>query len=149
MASIWDVTLEDTTAEQNDYPVLPDGVYEFQVEKVTGKEYLPKPGGKIKNRCAEIDLQMIVETSEREYRVFDRLYSDPTTAWKMTAFAKSIGEFKTGMTPSELLRKAKDAIGNFRVKTKVYNGKKQNEVKEYIFKESAPAAEVSDEDLPF
>ncbi len=148
MASIWDVTLEDTQATENDYPVLPDGVYEFQVEKVTGKEYVPKPGGKM-GRCAEIDIQMRVDTKEREYRVFDRLYSDPTAVWKMTAFAKSIGVFKTGMTPSALLKSADSAIGNFEVKTKVYNGKKQNEVKRYIFKEPVPEIKVSDEDLPF
>lgn len=143
MASIWDVTLEDTNEATNDYPLLPDGTYEFQVEKVTGKEYTPKPGGKM-GRCAEIDLQMRVDTADREYKVFDRLYTDPSAIWKMTAFAKSIGEFKTGMTPSALLRAAEGAIGNFEVRTHEYNGKKSNEVKRYIAKPT-----IGNEDLPF
>lgn len=146
MANVWDVTLEDTQNSTNNYPVLPAGVYEFQVEKVTGKEYVPKPGGKM-GRCAEIDLQLRIDTPEREFRVFDRLYSDPTAKWKMTKFAKCIGVFREGMTPAELLKAAKDAIGNCEIGIHQYQGKDQNGVKEYIFKE--PVAEISDEDLPF
>lgn len=144
MASVWDVKLENTQEKSNDYPVLPEGVYEFQVEKVTGVEYLPKPGAKME-RCAEIDLQLRIDTPEREYRVFDRLYSAETAKWKMTKFAKCIGVFREGMTPSDLLMAAKDGIGNCKVGIHQYKGKDQNDVKEYI----EPVATVSDEELPF
>ena len=96
MASIWDTAMKSEVT--NEYPVVQPGEYEFQVEKATGKEYTPKPTSKI-GRCAEIDLQLRVDTPTGEVRVFDRLYSDPTTIWKMTAFAKCIGVFSEGMTP--------------------------------------------------
>lgn len=147
MASIWDAPLKDTQQEKTEYPTLPAGEYTFQVVKATGKEYTPRPGAKI-GKCAEIDLQLRVESTERDVTVFDRLYSDPQTVWKMTAFAKSIGVFKAGMTPGELLRNAQDGIGKAFVKlAPASNGyPARNEIGKYI---EAPKKDVEADDLPF
>lgn len=140
--SIWDAELPE---DAGSYKVAKPGKYTFQVEKVTAKEFTPKPTSKIKSKCAEIDLQMRVETPDGDVTVFDRLYSDPSTIWKMTAFAKSIGVFKSGMTPGMLMRQCQDGIGQVEVGVREYNGKEQNEVKSYIEKEEAP----SNDELPF
>lgn len=150
MASIWDVTLtEDSTSTTKEFPTLPNGRYQFEVVKVTGKEYLPHAGSKI-GKCAELDLQLRVEGEGKEVTVFDRLYSDPKTIWKMTAFAKCIGVFKAGMTPGELLRSAETNIGwadiTLRPATNEYPAR--NEVKSYVVPEG-PKALKTPEDLPF
>ena len=148
MSNIWDETLTDnSTNTTRDFPTLPAGRYQFEVTKVTGKEYLPKLGSKI-GKCAEIDVQLRVEGDGKEVTVFDRLYSDPKTVWKMTAFAKCIGIFEPGMTPGQVLRKSTGNIGtadfSFREATSMYPAR--NEVKTYIVPEEKAA---SNEDLPF
>lgn len=146
--SIWDAELNDNNTNTGEYPTLPSGEYVFQVVKVTGKEYSPKPGAKMK-KCAEIDVQMRVEDGKgKEITVFDHLYSDPIAIWKMTAFAKSIGVFKPGMTPGRLLKDAEDGIGKaYFIYREAANGySARNEVRRYIEKETVPAM---DEELPF
>lgn len=140
--SIWDSALPNNNEEQNDYPVSDPGEFQFQVVEAKGKEYLPSGSSKI-SRCAEIDVRLRVEGKingqTHDVTVFDRLYADPKTVWKMTAFAKSIGVFKEGMTPGDLLKSIGDSIGNAEIGVREYNGSKQNEVKRYIpLKEKLP-----------
>ena len=145
---IWDTAMNDETTVKSDFPVAEPGEYVFQVEKVTGKEYTPKPTSKI-SKCAVISLQLRIETPKGDVRVFDRLYSDPTTIWKMTAFAKSIGVFKPGMTPGDLLKAAEEGIGRAYIKlipaTSLYPEK--NEVGRYI--EMEKPEKVDSKGLPF
>ncbi len=152
MSGIWDETIRDNNQETvSEFPTLPEGTYAFEVEKVTGKEYQPKLGSKI-GRCAEIDLQLRVEGNGQDVRVFDRLYSDPKTVWKMTAFSKCVGVFEEGMTPGQLLRKAEGAIGKAHVILRpAANGyQARNEIKAYLPQPQAPKAkETRSDDLPF
>lgn len=150
MANIWDVTLTDNnTNTTKEFPTLPAGRYQFEVVKVTGKEYQPRAGSKI-GRCAELDLQLRVEGEGKEVTVFDRLYSDPKTIWKMTNFAKCIGVFKAGMTPGQLLRAAETNIGwaDFTLTPATNEYPARNEVKAYVVPEGPKALETP-EDLPF
>lgn len=151
--SVWDVQMKSDTAKKNEYPVAKPGEYEFQVEKALGKVFKPGPGSKI-GQCAEIDLQLRVETPEGDVKVFERLYSDPICIWKMTAFAKCIGIFFENMTPGDVLKRAEGEIGRAKIKlipaTTQYPEK--NEVETYIEKaKPAPAKKAEDdfEDLPF
>lgn len=143
--SIWDTPIKDDNKNTNSFPVAKPGEYEFEVEKIKGREYTPKPSSRI-GKCAQIDLQLRVETPEGDVRVFDRLYSDPLTLWKMTAFAKSIGIFTDMMTPGDILQKAEGEIGKAYIKLIPANGQypEKNEVGRYIEK---PAADP--EELPF
>lgn len=145
---IWDTEMNDEVTVKSDFPVAEPGEYIFQVEKAVGKEYTPKPTSKI-GKCAVISLQLRIETPNGDVRVFDRLYSDPTTIWKMTAFAKSIGVFRKGMTPGDVLRSAEAGIGKAYIKlvpaTKEYPEK--NEVGRYIEKELPEKDD--NKDLPF
>lgn len=151
MASIWEEELKEDEIANNEYPTIPAGRYQFEVVKVTGKEYTPKPGSKI-GKCAEIDLQLRVEGKDRDVTVFDRLYSDPRTVWKMTAFAKCIGVFEKGMTPGQLLRKSEGQIGEADVLLRPAEGNypARNEIKSYNAPKEEPEKEaVKPEDLPF
>ena len=149
MAGIWDEEIKDNqSGERNEYPTLPEGTYQFEVVKVTGKEYQPRLGSKI-GKCAEIDVQLRVEGEKADVHVFDRLYSDPKTIWKMTAFAKCLGIFEAGMTPGQLLRKSEGCIGKAHIILRPATGEyaARNEVKAYIPQETT--TKDSEEDLPF
>lgn len=144
--SFWDTPIK-SEPKKSEYKVAKEGTYEFQVERVTGKEYVPGPSSKI-GRCAEIDLQLRVETPEGDIRVFDRLYSDPLTIWRMTAFAKCVGIFAEFMTPGDLLNKANGTIGKAFIKYVPAKGEwaEKNEVGRYLEPETAPD---NSEELPF
>ncbi|MBQ9046780.1 MAG: hypothetical protein IJ120_02660 [Solobacterium sp.] len=139
MADMWDNTLPEETEQE--HIVLKPGTYTFQVVTATGKIYEPKPTSRI-GRCAQIDLRLRCE-SDRDVTVFDSLYADPSTAWKLTAFAKCIGVYHQNMTPRELLKECEGGIGQVNLIVEEYNGKKRNRVKQYI-----PAV-VAPDDLPF
>lgn len=151
MANIWEIELTDDSqqTDKKDFPVLPAGRYEFEVEQATGKEYTPSPTSKI-GKCAEIDLRLRVEPADGSpVLVFDRLYSDPKTIWKMTAFAKCVGIFKAGMTPADVLKACTGCIGIADIKVTPASGQyaAKNEVKAYLPKQ-APTIE-DQKDLPF
>ena len=149
MASIWDEALNENSTSSNEYPTIPAGIYDFEVVGVRGKEYEPKPGAKMK-KCAEIIVQLRVEGKEREVMVFEHLYSDPIAVWKMTAFAKCIGVFETGMTPGKLLKKAEGGIGraDFRLREAANGFPARNEVKTFIEKKTEKK-KLDFEELPF
>lgn len=148
---IWDEALKEDTTRENEYPTLPEGTYSFEVVKVDGKEYTPTLGSKI-GKCAEIDLRLRVESEDKEVIIFDRLYSDPKTLWKMTAFAKCIGIFKPGMTPGMVLKNCIGCVGKasvvLRPATTQYAAR--NEIKSYLPPAEVPAYNPTEaKDLPF
>jgi len=143
--NIWNAAMTDSTQQDvNEYPVADAGTYEFEVVSAKGKEHLAVPGGKI-GHCAEIDLQMRFEAKvngvSKDVMVFDRLYADPSTIWKMTAFAKAVGIYQDGMTAGDMLKMISGNIGKAEIGIREYKGKKQNEVKKYIAQKGS--------DLPF
>lgn len=147
--SIWETKLEDTQ-ESHEYPTLPAGEYFFEVVKASGKEFEPKPGGRLP-RCAEIDLQLRIETEDGTVvTVFDRLYSAPKNLWKMTEFAKCIDVFKAGMTPGDLLKASQGCFGKAFVKLIPAHGPyaAKNEIGKYIAHEPVPDT-TNSENLPF
>lgn len=146
---VWDAKMPaDAANESREFPLAKPGVYEFEVIGVTGKEYTPSRTSKI-GKCAEIDLTLRVETPEGDVRVWDRLYSDPATIWKMTAFAKCIDVFSSGMTPGDLLKKANGCIGKAEISVRPAHDPypASNVVKRYIVQEKNSI--IGNEDLPF
>lgn len=149
-ASIWDTPIKEEESQEREYPVLEPGKYDFEVIDVQPKEYIPRATSKI-GRCAQIDIRLRVE-GDQDVNVFEKLFSDPKTAWKMNQFAKSIGIYSDGMTPGDIIKRAKGCIGKAEFDLEEYNGKKRNTVKAYIEQkqEAAPSASAIDnEDLPF
>lgn len=146
MADIWGTTLTAGEEQTGEYPVLPAGTYTFEVENIVGKEYTPKPTSKI-GHCAQIDLRLRCEGPATDVRVFESLFSDPNTIWKMTQFAKCIGVYYEGMTPRDLLKAAEGGIGKANLIIEEYNGKKRNRVKAYLAQEKTEAPNT--DNLPF
>jgi len=142
--SVWDTQMNSDDDKGMDFPVLPEGRYWYEVTKAVGKEYNPKPGGKI-GKCAQIELTMRVEApkGQKDVTVFESLFSDPKMIWKMTQFAKSADIFHEGMTPGELIRKCEGAAGYADFVVEEYNGRKRNRVKNFV------VSEKSTTDLPF
>lgn len=142
--SIYDQRYFDTPQEQTEHPVLDPGTYEFEVVKTTLKEYLPKPTSRI-GHCAQLDVQLRIND---KYTVFESLFFDPTTLWKATQFAKSIGIYdtKNGISPIEADRKSVGMIGEAELIVEEYNGKKRNRVRRFIEKKTP---QIKSEELPF
>ena len=141
--SFWDAPLSNEEERDNDFPVLPEGRYDFEVRKATAKIHEAKPGGKI-GRCGQIDLELLVEGATAEGRdvtvhVFESLYTASSTAWKMTAFAKSIGIWRDGMTPGELVRECLGCVGIADLYLDEYNGQTRNKVKSFVSRQSTSA----------
>ena len=151
-ANIWNTRLPKDDQQAQEYEILPAGTYDFEVGNIEAKAHEAKPGGKI-GYCAELDLRLEVQHNNKTAYVFDRLYSDPLTAWRMKQFAACVGiDVTDELTPGDVYREAKARGGRFTVGVREYNGKKQNEVKAYLKPEPAkePKAEViSNDDLPF
>ena len=143
MASIWDAKATDTQPTQTDYPVLEPGIYEFEVVNSKLKEYFPKPTSKI-GHCAQLDVRLQIND---RFNVFESLFFDPNTAWKVAKFAKSIGLYHAdGVGPAELDKNCVGKIGEAEIVVEEYNGRKRNRVKTFIEKKEPV---VSADDLPF
>lgn len=155
MDNVFDSKLDAQESNEHGYKVAVPGPYEFQVESVSGKEFIPKAGNKI-GRCAEIDLKLRIEGKDEkgndiECYCWEKLYSDQSTAWKMTAFFKSVGVYDKELTVGEMMRKSQDGIGHAEFGT--FTNKKgnvQNEVKKYIPHSADNTVKLDDsENLPF
>lgn len=151
---VWDKPLSGDTSG-GEYPLLAPGEYEFTVKSAVGAEYKPKPGAKL-GHCAQIKLTLIMEgksTKGKEIsaNVFDNLFSDPTTEWKMTAFAKSTGIWHDAMTPWDVTQRAEGMTGRATIRIGEFNGNKRNEVVRYLYDEPQEdeAIEITDGELPF
>lgn len=155
MSDIWTTPLSGET-DSGGFRILPAGEYEFTVKSAVGAEYNPGPNSKI-GHCAQIKLTLIIEGKdtrgrESEVHVFDNLFSDPRTQWKMNAFAKATDIWREGMTPWDLTMAA-GAIGRCRLIIGQDNkGRDRNEVDRYIVPTvNVPPGidEADDGELPF
>ena len=146
---IWTKPLSGDTGEM---PLCDPGEYEFTVKAAVGKEYKPKPGAKL-GHCAQIDLTLIVDGKRKgrdaECTVFDKLFSDPSMEWKMSAFAKCIGIWHDGLSPADVMGQAPSKIGKAVIGIEEYNGKRRNKVTRYIVPEAEDDAGLMDGELPF
>lgn len=132
--SIWDEEVFDD-GEDHTFPVADPGTYSFEVVDLKASEYIPGPNSKI-GRCASFNLRLRVEAKvdgkDKEVNVFDRLYSDHSTSWKIKQFAKCVGIWHDKMTLREFLKKAPGTTGTAEIGQRTYNGKLQNQVNNYI-----------------
>ena len=152
--SVWDTPITADAAGVQEYALIPPGIHEFTVESSVGHEYKPGPDSKI-GHCAQIKLTLIVEGTDTKGRparvkVFDNLFSDPKTLWKMYGFARAIGSWREGLTPWDLTQSA-GAIGKAQlIIEKGRDGVDRNKVKTYIEPDPDPEdQELSPGDLPF
>ena len=151
--SIWDVSFNNTEEVTYEYRVAEPGTYEFRVDKFDAMDHQAVPGGKI-GHCVEFDMQLLIKApidgEEHEVRVFDRLYSDPKTKWKIAQFAKCVGIYHDGIDLQEIYHKALGTKGTAKIGIHEYQGQKSNDVKAYIVSEDKKQQpEIDPNDLPF
>lgn len=151
--SVWDRPMK-AAPQEDQKPVAVPGEYEFTVAGIEGKTYPGKPGGM--GECAWLVARLIVDGKDErgrdlEVTVFENLFNDPKTEWKMLDFAKAVEIYHDGITAMEIMTRAEGMIGKAKFIADEWNGKKRNKVDRFIIPAPAPAQdiEIPDGELPF
>lgn len=82
---------EGFTAQENEYVLLDEGVYNFTISKMEKKVY-DGNSSKIPNGCPYAELTIQVESSKGTANIRERLYLMKSMQWKLTQFFAGIGQ---------------------------------------------------------
>jgi len=134
-----------TNQESREFYVQPG---DYDVRVIDASETVSKSSG------AEM-IKLTLEVEGRGCRLFDYLIASASTAWKIDAFRRSMGEKVVEGEEVELT--ARDLIGRTaraRLKTEDYNGKINNKVELWLdatrpSKPAAPAKQEENDNEPF
>lgn len=83
---------DDEISQESSYILLPEGEYDFVVEKMERGQFQPSPNSKINEACPEAELTLKIQSPEGEATVFERLILHSATEWKLSEFFISIGQ---------------------------------------------------------
>lgn len=134
----WDDEIIDPG--EPEFVLLTPGVYDFTV---TGFERGHFDGSDKMDACSMAKLTLRCSNGIQETTVFTNLFLSSTVAFKLSKFAKSIGDMPAGDSKGQKFHVDWNNIigksGKCRIKTRVYNGKDYNEVDEFIVPDPAAA----------
>lgn len=136
----WDDEIIDPG--EPEFILLTPGVYDFTV---TGFERGHFDGSEKMDACSMAKLTLRCSNGVQETTVFTNLFLSSAVAFKLSKFAKSIGDMPAGSTTGQKFHVDWNNIigkrGKCRIKTRVYNGKDYNEVDDFIVPDpvAAPA----------
>lgn len=82
---------ESFTAQEDEFVLLDEGVYNFTVTKMEKKIY-DGNSSKIKNGCPYAELNLQIESPKGTANVRERLYLMKSMQWKLTQFFMGIGQ---------------------------------------------------------
>ena len=82
---------EGFTAQENEFVLLDEGVYNFTVSKMEKKVY-DGNSAKIPNGCPYAELTIQVESQKGTANIKERLYLMKSMLWKLTQFFAGIGQ---------------------------------------------------------
>ena len=120
--------------------LLTPGVYDFTV---TGFERGHFDGSEKMDACSMAKLTLRCTNGIQETTVFTNLFLSSAVAFKLSKFAKSIGDMPAESTAGQKFHVDWNNIigksGKCRIKTRVYNGKDYNEVDDFIVPDPAAA----------
>lgn len=137
-----DPTIKNTKP-QNDFPLLPEGDYEFQVANASRSQ---SSKGNMQWK-----LQLRIDKPDGTWAyVWEYFAETENMQWKFNEFFRSIGKF--GVTDTGEMKNVVSEIGNAHIIIKKEDGyKDKNSVKYFIEQKEPETAgmEISDEDLPF
>ena len=137
----WDDEIIDPG--EPEFVLLTPGIYDFTV---TGFERGHFDGSEKMDACSMAKLTLRCSNGVQETTVFTNLFLSSAVAFKLSKFAKSIGDMPAGSTSGQKFHVDWNNIigksGKCRIKTRVYNGKDYNEVDDFIVPDpaNAPAA---------
>ena len=121
------------------------GRYDFEIEDV---KIQPYPGSDKIKPCDRLHIQMRVDLANGSSRkVWDDIYLDGTHSYSMKKLKSLVASCGISMPASaegkEIAEGLLRGIGKADIMIRTWNGKKSNQVSEYI------VAEPAEEDLPF
>lgn len=134
----WDDEIIDPG--EPDFILLTPGVYDFTI---TGFERGHFDGSEKMDACSMAKLTLRCSNGIQETTVFTNLFLSSAVAFKLSKFAKSIGDMPAGNTSGQKFHVDWNNIigksGKCRIKTRVYNGKDYNDVDDFIVPDPAAA----------
>ena len=123
-----------------EFILLTPGIYDFTV---TGFERGHFDGSDKMDACSMAKLTLQCTNGVQETTVYTNLFLSSAVAFKLSKFAKSIGDMPAGSTTGQKFHVDWNNIigkhGKCRIKTRVYNGKDYNEVDDFIVPDPAAA----------
>lgn len=135
----WDDEIIDPG--EPEFILLTPGIYDFTV---TGFERGHFDGSEKMDACSMAKLTLRCSNGVQETTVFTNLFLSSAVAFKLSKFAKSIGDMPAGDSKGQKFHVDWNNIigksGKCRIKTRVYNGKDYNEVDDFIVPDPAAAA---------
>lgn len=134
----WDDEIIDPG--EPEFVLLTPGIYDFTV---TGFERGHFDGSEKMDACSMAKLTLRCTNGVQETTVFTNLFLSSAVAFKLSKFAKAIGDMPAGSTTGQKFHVDWNNIigkhGKCRIKTRVYNGKDYNEVDDFIVPDPAAA----------
>lgn len=134
----WDDEIIDPG--EPEFVLLTPGIYDFTI---TGFERGHYDGSDKMDACSMAKLTLNCTNGVQETTVFTNLFLSSSVAFKLSKFAKSIGDMPAGDSKGQKFHVDWNNIigksGKCRIKTRVYNGKDYNEVDDFIVPDPAAA----------
>lgn len=136
----WDDEIIDPG--EPEFVLLTPGIYDFTI---TGFERGHFDGSEKMDACSMAKLTLRCTNDVQETTVFTNLFLSSAVAFKLSKFAKSIGDMPAESTAGQKFHVDWNNIigksGKCRIKTRVYNGRDYNEVDDFIVPDptAAPA----------
>lgn len=134
----WDDEIIDPG--EPEFILLTPGIYDFTV---TGFERGHFDGSDKMDACSMAKLTLRCSNGVQETDVFTNLFLSSAVAFKLSKFAKSIGDMPAGDSKGQKFHVDWNNIigksGKCRIKTRVYNGKDYNEVDDFIVPDPSAA----------
>ena len=143
----WDDEIIDPG--EPEFVLLTPGVYDFTV---TGFERGHFDGSEKMDACSMAKLTLRCTNGVQETTVFTNLFLSSAVAFKLSKFAKSIGDMPAGSTSGQKFHVDWNNIigksGKCKIKTRVYNGRDYNEVDDFIVPDPAAAPAPAPAPMP-
>lgn len=143
----WDDEIIDPG--EPEFILLTPGIYDFTV---TGFERGHFDGSEKMDACSMAKLTLRCSNGVQETTVFTNLFLSSAVAFKLSKFAKSIGDMPAGDSKGQKFHVDWNNIigksGKCRIKTRVYNGKDYNEVDDFIVPDLATATAPAPTPMP-
>lgn len=134
----WDDEIIDPG--EPEFVLLTPGIYDFTV---TGFERGHFDGSEKMDACSMAKLTLRCSNGVQETTVFTNLFLSSAVAFKLSKFAKSIGDMPAGSTSGQKFHVDWNNIigksGKCKIKTRVYNSRDYNEVDDFIVPDPAAA----------
>lgn len=134
----WDDEIIDPG--EPEFILLTPGIYDFTI---TGFERGHFDGSDKMDACSMAKLTLQCTNGVQETTVYTNLFLSSAVAFKLSKFAKSIGDMPAGDSKGQKFHVDWNNIigksGKCRIKTRVYNGKDYNDVDDFIVPDSAAA----------